>query len=201
MPSATKAILALSVLTWAVMGNRSARTSEDADSLGKGAGEVYKAVIEEQLKFERDRKTSLEQRALAVVTSSGVLVTLLLGLIAAIDRHGPSGVDRLPRLSALGLAAATVLFVAAATVALLANAPRNYGLFSLRDLRRMVTRDLWEGPTEHAERRVAEVTVELVDRARVQNRRKAQLLLWALCMEVTAVAAMAIAAIASIQAS
>jgi hypothetical protein len=179
------------------MGSEPVRVRAAADGHHEHAGEIYKAVIAGQLEFERDRKTSLEQRAFAVVTSSGVLVTLLLGLIAAIDGPQQTGDAGLPPLAVAALSTATVLFVASAGGALLTNIPRNYGLFSLEDLRRMVTRELWNAPSNHAERRVAEVTVELVDRARDHNRRKAQLLLWALCTEVTAVAATATAALIS----
>jgi hypothetical protein len=46
------------------------------------AGDAYTALIIEQLAEERSRKTSLEQRGISVITSSGALVTLLFGLAA-----------------------------------------------------------------------------------------------------------------------
>jgi hypothetical protein len=44
------------------------------------AGLVYGPLINAQVEDEQARKTSLEQRGLAVITTSGVLVSLLFGL-------------------------------------------------------------------------------------------------------------------------
>ena len=43
---------------------------------------VYGEYIKEQLNAQEARKNSLEQRGLAVITTSGALVTLLFGLTA-----------------------------------------------------------------------------------------------------------------------
>jgi hypothetical protein len=52
------------------------------------ASEIYAAVIDHELEQERERATSLEQRAIAVVTSSGVLVTLVFGFGTLIKGQG-----------------------------------------------------------------------------------------------------------------
>src|SRR5690348_2751196 len=56
--------------------------AETVLSDGPGDGSVYGAFVSRQLDDERSRKESLEARAAGVITSSGVLVTLLFGLAA-----------------------------------------------------------------------------------------------------------------------
>ena len=47
-----------------------------------GGRSIYADFIKEQLDAQEARKVSLEQRGLAVITTSGALVTLLFGLTA-----------------------------------------------------------------------------------------------------------------------
>ena len=56
------------------------------------AGEIFAAVIDYELEQERARRTSLEQRAMAVVTSSGVLVSLVFGMGVGRQPTNVSGV-------------------------------------------------------------------------------------------------------------
>ena len=46
--------------------------------------EVYADFIKSMLDAEDSRKSSLEQRGISIITTSGTLVTLLFGLTAAI---------------------------------------------------------------------------------------------------------------------
>ena len=50
------------------------------DQSGKIAGEIYEPVLLALIAEEAARKASLEQRAVAVVTTSGLLVSLLVAL-------------------------------------------------------------------------------------------------------------------------
>ena len=52
---------------------------QESDTRGRA---IYSDYIKEQLDAQEARKISLEQRGLAVITTSGVLVTLLFGLTA-----------------------------------------------------------------------------------------------------------------------
>jgi hypothetical protein len=51
-------------------------------------GEVYAAFIENELKVERDRRTALDARGLAIVTTSGTLTTLLVAVGARSSADG-----------------------------------------------------------------------------------------------------------------
>lgn len=45
---------------------------------------IYAAYVNEQLAAQDSRKTSIEQRGIAVITTSGTLVSLLFGLVAVL---------------------------------------------------------------------------------------------------------------------
>lgn len=81
---------------------------------------VYADFVLEQLTAEETRKTSLEQRGLAVITSSGVLATLGFGSLALAKRG-----DHIPLASASAflLAVGAVALLVAAVLALATNAP------------------------------------------------------------------------------
>src|SRR2546427_71248 len=61
------------------MTTLAASSEADRGSLAEDAGSVYADFIEKELDDQRASKPSMEQRALAVVTTAGVLVTLLFG--------------------------------------------------------------------------------------------------------------------------
>src|SRR5438876_2404695 len=61
------------------MTTLAASSEADRGSLAEDAGSVYADFIEKELDDQRASKTSMEQRAVAVVTTAGVLVTLLFG--------------------------------------------------------------------------------------------------------------------------
>ena len=72
---------------------------EDTDPRGRA---IYADYIKEQQEAQEARKVSLEQRGLAVITTSGALVTLLFGLTALYRPAGehlrhPGLVGRAPR--------------------------------------------------------------------------------------------------------
>lgn len=144
------------------------------------ASEIFAAVIDNELQQERARTASLEQRAMAVVTSSGVLVSLVFGFGTLLK--GQRG----PHLSAgarVLLASALLAFVVAAVMSLLTNKPRAYKPLGVKsDLTRMVT-ELWKITGDNARRSVAEFRVDEVDRWRDNNEIKAAYLQRAIAME------------------
>src|SRR5215470_18460291 len=73
-------------------------------------GNIYAAYIQSLLDHEQDRKTVLEAKASAVITTSGVLVTLLFGLVAVVTG---AKTFKLPEASHGWLIAAILLFVVA----------------------------------------------------------------------------------------
>jgi hypothetical protein len=144
------------------------------------ASEIYAAVIDHELEQERERATSLEQRAMAVVTSSGILVTLVFGFGTFIKGQG----NFHPPLSArIILALALVSFVVATVMSLLTNRPRAYKPLGVKtDLQRMVF-ELWSIPADSARRSIAEFRVQEVDRWRDNNMVKSANLQRAIAME------------------
>jgi len=131
----------------------------------------------------------LEQRGLAVISTSGVLVSLLFGFGAVTARRSEA-LD-LPTSGRLLLVTAVVAFVIGAGFGLATNAPKTYAAIAQKALDSMITEDLWIGEEEPASRNVAKNKVKLVRIAREQNKRKAGLLQWALRSELVGVALVA----------
>lgn len=138
----------------------------------ESAGDVYAGIIDQLLQQERDRKVALEQKALGVITTSGVLVTLLFGFstIAKAQNSPP-----VPVLARILLIAALVAFLLAAVLCLAINRPVDHSPLGVeRDLRRMVTDELWNDVANNARWAIAEFRVDEIDRWRENNGRKAR---------------------------
>lgn len=155
-------------------------------AMGPWAGDVYARVIDELLQQERDRKASLEQRALAVITSAGVLVTLVLGFSAFGSARQATTISVPARVLLL---AALLALLAAAVASLRINQPVDYSPLGVnKDLRMMLTDELWEDTSVVARRAIAEFRVGEIDRWREENGRKARRLQIAFIAESTGVA-------------
>jgi hypothetical protein len=152
------------------------------------AGDVYARVIDELLQQERDRKASLEQRGLAVITSSGVLVTLLFGF-SALTRTQQAA--PLPVITRLLLIAAMVAFLIAALMSLGINRPVNYAPLGVKtDLQLMVS-DMWRDSAADGQWLIAKFRVGEIDRWREANGAKARRLQRAIWAESLGVALLA----------
>ncbi len=153
-------------------------------SYGDSAGAVYAEVVRDQLTGELDRKESFEQRGITVVTTSGVLVSLLFGF-AALGASGPIPIDATtPLLLALGA------FSLAAIFGLATNIPRPYEELEISALQRLVEKTWWEAAPSDGARRVAEARLVALGSARQRNTQKGNLLMTAIALEVLAVAAL-----------
>jgi hypothetical protein len=156
-------------------------TSRSEPSYGTRAGEIYAKVIDELLQQERDRKASLEQRGLAVITSSGVLTTLAFGFAAIVKSAGGPA---LPIVTRLSLLAALVCFLAAALLSLRINQPIDYSPLGVKKgLKRMLTDELWDEPAEVGIKTIALFRTEEIDRWRTSNGTKARQLYMAIAAE------------------
>lgn len=153
------------------------------------AGPDYGELIREQLAEERVRKASLEQRGVTVITTSGVLVSLLFGLAAVVTE---SKTFQVPDAARYLLVLALVLFVGAAASGIVLNSPRKYVEAHPDDLERLLRRDVWDASGSLGGRRSAEARVKILRKARTINDGKAKWLLRAVFLEVAAVAAVAI---------
>jgi hypothetical protein len=134
------------------------------------AGDVYSEAVKESLDVETAKKASLEQRSFTVITTSGVIVSLLLGFLAVLAKRDQ---ENLPLMVKIALTAAVVAFLLVSMFALRANSPQPYAFLSSEDMLRMVTADLWDRDKSVAARRIAENRVAQVIEARKRNERKA----------------------------
>jgi hypothetical protein len=89
-----------------------------------GAASVLMEFIAGELRFERERRATLDQRGIAVVTSSGTLVTLLSGLAAFVALRSGQPVPSIKTFVALSLALTSLL--AAAFLGISTNRSRGY---------------------------------------------------------------------------
>jgi hypothetical protein len=145
---------------------------------------VYADFVQEQLTAEEARKTSLEQRGMAVITSSGVLATLGFGSLALAKRG-----DRilLPAASAFLLVVGAVALLVAAVLALATNAPLRHRAVNLAALKASLREHAADGE-ETALIRVTSTRLGLLRTTRQGNDLKAMLCLAAMLAEVLGVA-------------
>ena len=160
-----------------------------ADAPGSGAAAVA-AFIDLELKSEDARKASIETRGVAVITTSGVLVTLLFGLVAVVTKASDYSV---PALGLGVVVAALAFFVGAATLALLANSIKTYERVKVQDIRNTVESESGTITTSQAQSRIARANLKVLESARANNNMKARRLKWAFLCEVMAVVLLALA--------
>jgi hypothetical protein len=146
---------------------------------------VYADYIKEQVDAQEARKLSLEQRGLAVITTSGVLVTLLFGLTALSVRRESTFV--IPDTAAGLLIAALVFFVLAALLAILTNLPRPYEGVTVAALRQAV-KERWDDSERVASEMVALTRLKMLASAKRNNDVKGRALVLAMGCEILAVA-------------
>lgn len=155
------------------------------------AGAVFGAYVSEQLLEERARKTSLEARGLALITTSGAFTTLVLGIAAL------AGGDNLPDVSRVLLILSLAAFLIAAVMGVVVNKPADYdepSADSLRDtLARFGDRDRATG-----EKTVADSRLDVLKAARQRNETKAERLLWGAWAQIAALGSVAVAGIVTL---
>jgi hypothetical protein len=154
---------------------------------------VYSDLVKTLLDIENGRRTSLEQKGAAVITTSGTLVTLLFGLVAVI-----TSADKfvLPGEADGPLVAALILFVVACGFAIMMSLPIPYGQSN-------ITVDQlsqwWGDSTPQALAAVAGLRLQAIGVARQRNAVKVALLLVALFSELAALALLTVAVLAVVQ--
>jgi phage-related minor tail protein len=150
------------------------------------ASDRYWDLVREQLAEERARKNSIEQRGIAVITSSGTLVTLLFGLTALATKAQNY---QLPPIAAFALAVAAVLFVLAALVGIAVNWAYYYIEVEPDGLRGLLDEN-WAGDEAEAAKVVATAWTDIIENARINNARKGKLLRAAMLLEASALSAL-----------
>lgn len=154
----------------------------------KPGGSEYGEFFKELVAGQEARKTSVEQRGITVITTSGALVTLLFGLVAVITKA--EGFT-LPKASHGPLGIGLMLFVVAAVLGLLTNVPLPYTNVTPESVETAL--DRWNEPPEKAQVRVAATRLKVFKRAQKVNEWKARVLIAAMLAEVAAVCAVAVA--------
>lgn len=152
------------------------------------AGTAYSQLIQEQLEEERSRKASLEQRGITVITTSGILVSLLFGFSALVIGRPGFELDEIPKVL---LVASLVAFFSAAIAGIVLNSPRRYREARIDDLRRLPVPAVWDASHSLGGRRAAQVRITILQAARDVNASKANWLIAAIASEVIAVALLA----------
>lgn len=154
------------------------------------AGSAYEALIKEQLAEERSRKQSLEQRGLAVVTSSGTMVTLLFAIGAVATK---TTAFELPLASKIVFTVALVAFAAAGVFGILTNKPDFYEEVDDEWLKKTLSPIAWNYKNlALARRRTSEARVKSIKSFREKNPKKVDLLTRAIAAEVGAVSLVAL---------
>jgi hypothetical protein len=142
---------------------------EDSSSGGRSprADSLYGELIREDLYEERARKASLERRALVLLALSGVTVLALLVFAVVIPGRLSADVAR-----QVLLLTSLVLCLVATVSGVAAVWPRQYIEAAPRDMERLTESRFWVGRGEIAGKRVAEVRLKVLARARTINERK-----------------------------
>jgi len=150
----------------------------------------YAAYIKDQVDAQEARKASLEQRGLAVITTSGALVTLLFGLTTISTKRAAT--FDIPGSAATFLTIALVLFVLAALSAIVTNLPRNYQEATVEGLRDAV-RNRWGDDEAEASKMVALTQLKVLASAKHVNEQKGRALIAGMVFEILAVALVGVA--------
>ena len=154
-------------------------------------GHLWVEYFTSLVKSQDERKASIEQRGLAVVTTSGTLVTLLFGIASLLTR-GDDFV--LPARAHLPLDIALVLFVVAAIGGLMTNAPL-WGKYQTPDPDGFdrIFDEYWDKPLRKTQIRVSAARGMTYRAAERANEWKGRILLGALGCEVLAVLSLSVA--------
>lgn len=104
--------------------------------------DFFSKVLDDAL----ERKKSLEQRGITVVTTASTLVTLIFTIVSFVLAHVGSSKINPHALISGSIDLATVLFVAAAVLGLAINIPVPYGAPDPRDLAEFLFNDSAEEP-------------------------------------------------------
>jgi len=155
-----------------------------------GGGEIYAAFIKSQLDYEQSRRSALEARASSIITSSGVLVTLLFGLVAVITKATNF---RLPQDSHVWLVAAVLMFVVATGISIVM--PLLAFPYATPEFDSHQITQVWTHSTSIASANIAKAQLVSISTARQSNRHRALLIFYAGVFELLALITLAVAVI------
>lgn len=159
------------------------------------AGPVIAQLIAKEMERSQAMTVSLQTRGLAVISSSGTLVTLLFGLSALatnVDAFVLSSATRIP------LIFAAILLVLAAVAGIMTNAPRQRHAVGLDTLAPLLDDEMWSADAKRALQATARTQLTIAKAARAANQRMARFLLSGIILEIAGVGCVTWAIIALI---
>lgn len=155
---------------------RSAARKNEPSEPANGQGEhltkksfLWSAYLYDEVKSERERATSFEQRGVGVLSLSGVLIALLLN----VSRDMSSA--RWSTASLTLLLISLAFLVVSALLGLLCAMPLRYGGLNETKLLDIIA-DCWMDPDFKASTQIAAVHFSVIKRSRKLNSRKARYL-------------------------
>jgi hypothetical protein len=152
--------------------------------------QAYGEFVKDELAAQDQRKASFEQRGLAVITTSGTLVTLLFALSALSTKE--SQTFTLPDAARGWLNAALVFFFLAAVAALITNVPRGYEAVEADEIKKRLDQSPVRDADEAA-KDIALTRVKALKSAKSKNTTKGRALFAGLAFEMLAVGCVAAA--------
>jgi hypothetical protein len=153
------------------------------------AFDTYAEFLKDEIAAQDARKASFEAKGLAVITTSGALVTLLFALAALSTQQAQTFV--LPKGAQDWLRLALIAFFAAAVAALITNLPLWYQAPNVDDVKKLFIEDA-DDPNA-ALKNVGLARVAVANSAEHANNIKGWVLVAAMVLEVVAVALVALA--------
>jgi xanthine/uracil/vitamin C permease (AzgA family) len=145
-------------------------------------GLKYAGFVEQELKAERDRRTSLDARAQSLVTTSGSLVTLLSAVGAFVSSR--SGYA-LPRGAGYPLVVTVTMFTITLLFAIVATYNFKYEVADAETLLQ-IPRSHWADSEDIAVKNITATNVTTVLTLRRGNDRKVKFILAALVAQLVA---------------
>jgi hypothetical protein len=146
-------------------------------------GELVAEFVKQQLDQEDKRRASLETRGVGVITVSGTLVTLLFGISAVVTKNSTFVA---PHFVKLRLGWALAFFALSSVIAIGTTIPLATQLVDAARLDPEL-RQLWDGPVDHARKRITGTLVADLASAQRVNTIKSLLLISAVVAQVIAV--------------
>jgi hypothetical protein len=158
------------------------------------SGVSYATFVEQELKAERERRTTLDARGQAVVTTAGVLVTILSTVTAiAINKK----LLVIPGPVRYAILSALACFILAVILGILATINFKYDVASKSTLLQL-PREHWTDRKEIADRNVVATNVTTILTVRRGNDRKATFLFAALFAQVAALLGLTVAVLLAV---
>lgn len=127
-------------------------------------------------------KSSLEQRAITLITASGVLVTLAFGFTAAVTKG--TSFKNFDMTEKVFLVISLAFFALSALIALTVNIPKGYSVPDFRDVLGITTEPIDGAPLQRFN--------AALKNAKTENSAKALRLTYAFCSQLAAIATLAI---------